>query len=122
MIDYIENKKENLLEVTIYGKLKGDEFKSISEQMQPTLDSWEEINIIEVIKDYEGVEFSALMQDLKFGIKNLSKLKKFNRCAVVADQKWIKNISNLLDGVTDAKVKSFDTTELNDARQWVKLA
>ncbi len=69
------------------------------------------------MKDFHGWGAGALWQDIKFDIKHF---KDIERLAMVGDRKWEKGMSIFCKPFTTAKVKYFDSKEIDKAQVWIK--
>lgn len=119
MISYNENEAQKLIEITVSGNVTKRDFENVLMKMEPRIEQWNEIRLIETIDHFESMDFEAFIEDMKFGFKHLKDMKNFKKCAVVADEKWIRAITKTMDPLFDAELKGFDRAHHGDAREWV---
>jgi hypothetical protein len=74
------------------------------------------LRILEEIRHFEGIEPLALWQDLCFGFAHLN---NFTDAALVADAKWIRTLTDVFDRVLSVKVKIFEPSHIEEARNWL---
>ena len=72
--------------------------------------------MIEIIQHFTGMELAALWTDIRLGVPLAQKV---DRIAVVADQKWIRQLAELGHLFTMAGLKVFALGELAQARAWI---
>lgn len=119
MLTYKEDPSQNFIEFKVSGKVTREEFDDFAKKIQPRLENWKSIRLIEVIEDLDGVEVSALMKDLQFGLKNWGLFNRLQKCAVVADKKWIRTLADAVDPLFKPEIKVFQPGQIEDARSWV---
>lgn len=119
MIEYRNHPDNNIVEFTVEGKITEQDMDSVAAKLKRDIDKHGELKILEEIRDFDGIDPSALWKDMRFG---LSHLKDFSHAAIVADQQWIRTLSTPLGKLIPADVKAFGLSEIEQARQWLKSA
>ena len=119
MISYREDEEKKFIEFKVSGKVTKENFEAFEHKIQPRMDKWDGIRMVEIIENLESAELQVLIKDTVFGLKNWSNFNKVEKCAVVADQKWIRTIADSIDPLFKPKIKTFYTTQLEEARDWV---
>lgn len=66
--------------------------------------------------DLRHVEPRALWEDLK----NIPLIRHVDRCAIVANQDWVRKVSDAAAVVLPCEVKTYHVDELEAARAWVE--
>jgi len=76
-----------------------------------------EINLLMVIEtDLSNFTYGAWMQDAKASLKLFT---KWNKIAIVIDQKWIEKLSYAFNFVSPAESKGFPISDIELAKNWV---
>ena len=70
----------------------------------------------QIIQHFTGMELAALWTDIRLGVPFAQKV---DRVAVVADQKWIRQLAELGHLFTRAELKVFALDDLAQARAWI---
>lgn len=119
MLTYHTDPEKRLIEVTLSGKVSREELRKTIEEIQEPFESWPEIRILKRIDSFDGIEWRALVDDLKFVYQNLGNFKKIKKVAVVSDKEWIENLSEWLGPVFFGEVKTFENEDIESARSWL---
>jgi hypothetical protein len=119
MIEYSEKPEQQYIEFSIEGKITKKDFEDLAKKIEPRLSEWKNIRLLEHVKSFEGMEPAALWADLKLGVRILGDLKHVTRCAVVADQKWMKYGVKVADLVLPGEVRLFSSAHISEARDWL---
>lgn len=109
----ITEETDDLLTVSIRGKITEDEMKSFQSSLQQKSRKGRTYNALLNVDNFDGIEFSA-MDDVISGDKG-----NFKRVAVVGDGNMEKFGSVVAKPFFDAEIKHFDSSESASARQWV---
>ncbi|MEJ7683081.1 MAG: STAS/SEC14 domain-containing protein [Segetibacter sp.] len=76
-----------------------------------------EINFLMLLEtDISNFTYGAWMQDAKVSLKHFA---KWNKIAIVTDQKVIEKISHLFSFVSPAQAKGFSVSDVELAKTWV---
>lgn len=119
MISYREDESKKFIEFKVSGQVTKENMDKLEAKLQPRMDKWDGIRMVEIIDNLEGAELQALLKDMVFGLKNWGNFNKVEKCAVVADEKWIRTIASAIDPLFKPKIRTFYTTQLEEARDWV---
>jgi SpoIIAA-like len=79
---------------------------------------WErgdEVRIVLVFERWDGMSFGAAWEDLKVGMKSLTKWK---RIALVTDLDWMITVVSLFGWMTLGELKRFPVAERGQAITW----
>jgi hypothetical protein len=112
-----ENAGGKVLELQTTGKLTHDDYQRFASKFESLFKEHGKLSVLFEMVDFHGWEGAALWDDVKFDVKHFSDIE---RLAMVGDKKWEKGMSVFCRPFTTAKVRYFDTTELNQARAWVQ--
>ena len=118
MIEY-RNPDNNIAEITVEGKITESDFDRVSSQMKADIKQHGKLRLLEEFHSFEGMDPITLWKDANFG---LSHIDDFTHIAVVAEQTWMQTIAGAVDSVLSAKVKAFDSSEIEQAREWLANA
>lgn len=119
MILYHEDAERKYIEIKVSGHVTKEDFAEAVEKIKPRMMHWRNIRILEIVENLEGIDGEALIQDLRFAMKNLGLFKHFEKCAVVADEKWLRALSRAADPLLRAEVRAFRPDQLAEAREWL---
>ncbi len=119
MLTYHISPENYLIEVTVSGKIASDELKKTITEIDGPFKNWPEIRLLKRIDSFEGIEWQALVDDLKFAFQNFKNFKKIKKVAVVSDKDWIENISKWLGPIFAGEVKVFENEDIEKARTWL---
>jgi hypothetical protein len=119
MIEYRNNPNNNIVELTVEGKITEADFDRVVAQMKADIEKHGKLRILEEIRSFEGLDPITIWKDAQFGLTHLG---DFTHAAVVADAKWIRTISAALGNILSAKVKAFEPSQLEEARVWLANA
>lgn len=119
MLSHYVDQKNHLIEVTISGKVTKEEFEKVIQEIQGPFETWPEIRLLKRVDSFEGIEFSALINDFKFFFQNLGNLKKIKKTAVVTDKDWVENLSEWLGPIFSGEVRVFENEDIEKARTWL---
>src|SRR5690606_21895781 len=69
------------------------------------------------MEDFDCCEINALWEGVIYDAAHFDDLEKV---AVVGDRKWQGKMKDLMKPLTSAEVKYFDTSQKNEAMQWIE--
>lgn len=115
-LEYRNNLDNNIVEITIEGKIVEADFDQLISQAQADFKKHGKLRILEEIRSFEGIDPMALWKDLKFGLPHLNDI---THVAIVTDTKWMRTYSTAIDSVLSAKVKAFEGSQIAEAREWL---
>ena len=104
------------LEVKISGKLSKEDYQRFVPQVEKLIKDHGKIRILVEMHDFHGWEMGALWEDIKFDIKHFGDIE---RLALVGDSKWEKGMAAFCKPFTKAKIKYFDDSKADLARNWI---
>ena len=105
-----------VIEIRVSGYIENAELRSVMNRLRADLHEQEGLRILEIIDHFSGIEPAALWNDARLGIPLAQKVE---RVAVVADQAWVRAVTNLGAHFTSAEVRSFAPNEIAEARTWI---
>jgi hypothetical protein len=116
MLSYVSDPEKPFVEVTVEGHITEDELHEGIRQLRAEVVTGQKSRVLEVIHDFKGMDFAAIWTDLRDG---LPLARYVDKVAVVADQRWIQELSGLGCLITKAELKVFDLARLDEARTWI---
>jgi hypothetical protein len=75
------------------------------------------MRLLAQFQDFHGWDLYALWDDIKFAAANCFNIE---RIALVGDRKWERWMAKFCQPFTRAKVRYFDTSELDIAKNWLR--
>jgi len=116
MIRYDTQPGSPVIEITVEGTITNQELEETINNLQAEFDQNDKSRVIEIIQHFTGMEIAALWTDIRLGVPLAQKI---DRVAVVADQKWIRQLAGIGHLFTRAELKVFAPSELAQARAWI---
>jgi len=116
MIHYNTQPGSPVVEISVEGNITNKDLEEAINELHSRFDHDGKTRVIEIIRNFTGMELAALWTDIRLGIPLAQKI---NRVAVVADQTWIRQVAELGHLFTKAKLKVFSLDELAQARAWI---
>lgn len=117
MIEYRNNPEDNIVEITVEGKVTEADFDQVIAKLKADIEKHGKLRILEEIRSFSGIDPIALWKDAKFGFAHVN---DFTHAAVVADAQWMRTIAEALGSVLSAEIKAFEASEIEAAREWLK--
>lgn len=117
MIEYRNNPDNNIVEITVEGKVTEADFDTVIAKLKADIEKHGKLRILEEIRSFTGIDPIALWKDAKFGFAHVN---DFTHAAVVSDAQWMRTIAEALGSVLSAEVKAFEVSEIEAAREWLK--
>lgn len=99
------------------GKLHDGDYKIFVPQIEAIIEKEDNARLLLSFVDFHGWDLHAAWDDIVFDVKHYSHIE---RVAVAGDRKWEKWMTKLWKPFTRAKVKYFDTSEIENAWRWVE--
>jgi TusA-related sulfurtransferase len=112
-----ELKGGKILEVRTTGKLAKQDYEHFVPITERLIGTHGKIRILFEMHDFHGWEAGALWEDIKFDVKHF---RDIERLAIVGETKWEKGMAVFCRPFTTAKVRYFDTKDIDQARQWIE--
>lgn len=104
--------------VRAVGKVDKDEYESILlPALEKAMKQYGELNFIMVLETSVG-NFSAItwLDDIKAGLKHYT---KWNKIAIVTDQKPVEKITNFVSALIPGEARGFPVSDVELAKAWV---
>jgi hypothetical protein len=120
MLQFINDMPPHVIGIHAIGEVTKEDYeKVLLPRMEEMVKIQGEINYLLVLEtDVSNFSAAAWWEDLKLGIKNFT---KWNRIAIVSDQKGVEWFSDAFRFMIPGKSKGFPLSELQDAITWVSV-
>jgi len=118
MLRFIENLPSYVVGIHAVGEVNKDDYqKTLIPRLNELADRQGEINYLLVLDtDVGNFSAAAWWEDLKLGLKNF---KKWNKIAVVTDQKGVEWFSDIFRFFIPGNSKGFPLAKLDEAIKWI---
>lgn len=120
MISQLTDFPENVVAFCCTGRVtKADYDSVVVPAVQKVLQKHEKARVYyEIDEGFTGFEPSAMWEDLKVGLGNLT---RWDRIAVVTDIEWIKTTMGFFAFLMPAPTRLFPRAEAAHARTWISV-
>ena len=117
MINKLEQPYSNIVAFEFVGEVTKEDFaKTVLPDVEALIDKVDEINLVYLLNtELSDFTLGAWWKDAMLG---LSKITKWNKSAIVTDNKSIQNFTEIFSHVMPGEFKGFDKDELEDALRW----
>jgi len=112
-----EKSDGKVLEVRVTGKLAHEDYLYFVPKLEQMLKQHGRLRVLFDMAGFHGWEPRALWDDIKFDLKHFADVE---RLAMVGDKKWEKGMSLFCRPFTTAKIRYFDHTKADEAREWLE--
>lgn len=118
MLEVMHEVPANVVGFRASGEVTKDDYETV---LIPTVDKaakqFGELHFLLVLEtDVKNFTLGAWLNDAKVGIKHLT---KWNRMAIVSDQKSVEKVTDFLSYLMPGESKGFEMAELDEAIAWV---
>ncbi|TWU21440.1 hypothetical protein Pla52o_36250 [Novipirellula galeiformis] len=104
------------LEIQISGKLDKEAYELFVPSVERQIEECGKIRILFAMHDFHGWDAGAMWEDIKFDVKHFNDIE---RLAIVGEKKWERGMAVFCKPFTTAKIRYFDVSEIDQARQWL---
>lgn len=105
----------DVLEVEVDGSLTADAMKDMRETLSVFIEAHEHPSILVVYGELGEIPPSAMLEDLR----NAGLIRGLERAAVVADQHWLRTLTDLAKPFVPVDVRTFGAGERDAALAWL---
>jgi hypothetical protein len=119
MLQFIKDLPEHVIGIHAIGQVSKEDYdKVLAPRLEELVAKQGEINYILVLENNAITDFSAgaWYDELKLGLKHFT---KWNKIAIVTDQKSIEWFSNAFKAIIPGQSKGFPLGKLDEAVAWV---
>ena len=118
MLQIMKDLPQHVVGVRAVGNVTKDDYdQTLVPAIEKVAKEFGKINFLMLLEtDIGNFTYGAWMQDAKMSLKHFA---KWNKIAIVTDQKVIENISQIFNFVSPAQAKGFPVSDLELAKTWV---
>jgi hypothetical protein len=119
MIEQLPQSSTNILGFKLSGKLHDADYQSFVPVIDAAVAQHGKIRLLAQFHEFQGWDLHALWDDIKFSTKHCLDIE---RIALVGEKKWEKWMAKVCTPFTMAKIRYFDASQMESARQWLEAA
>jgi hypothetical protein len=119
MIEVLTGLPAHTVGFKMSGKLHDADYKTFVPLVDTEIAKDGKVNVLAVFHDFHGWDIHAMWDDIKFATAHCTKIR---RIALVGDKTWEKWMAAVCKPFTMAKVRYFDTAEIEAAKAWLAEA
>ncbi len=120
MLQFIDS-AEDVLALRISHKIRSVDLDSIMDRLEALIDRFDKVHVFVETQVIDGIELSGLPSYTARAMPLLTKLNRFGRVAVVADQAWIRVGTRLESAVLPfISYRVFEPEQRDEALKWVE--
>ena len=116
MIEQLSGLPPHTVGFKMSGKLHDEDYKTFVPLVDAEIAREGKVNVLAQFDDFHGWDMHALWDDIKFATTHCTKIQ---RVALVGDKAWEKCMAQVCKPFTMAKIRYFDTAELEAAKAWL---
>src|SRR5689334_22312535 len=116
MLSYKEYDNAQAVEIVLSGRVSTEEFDKVARKLEAFIERHGEIRVLEVIKDFEGMDAGAFWHDVQFSLRHV---QDFSRIAIVTNPDVLHLWSSLVAPFMRYDVEHFSPGEMEAARDWL---
>jgi hypothetical protein len=116
MIEQLSGLPGNVLGFRLSGKLHDEDYKSFVPVVDAAIGQHGKVRLLAEFHDFHGWDMRAMWDDIKFSTTHCTKI---DRIALVGDKKWEQWMAKVCKPFTTAKIRYFDSSEIDAARAWL---
>ncbi|UZH54899.1 STAS/SEC14 domain-containing protein [Salinimicrobium tongyeongense] len=109
--------EQNVIYTVAEEKLTNEDYDRLIPLLQEKVRSFGAIRWYFEMNEFEGWSLGAIWRDIKFDFKNAENME---RIAMVGNKEWEKELTQLMKPFTKARVKFFELTEKDEAKNWIR--
>jgi len=118
MIEYREFPDDDRIELTIDGHITAAEFHAVAEKIEPFIEKHKNIRALKEVRNFTGLDLSVFKEKL-IGAW-LKHSKDIRATALVCDEHWMEQLTDLLKPIFPYPVRCFKLAQIEEARAWLK--
>jgi hypothetical protein len=116
MIEILSQMPSKVLGFKMSGKLHDEDYKKFVPIVDDAITKDRKVRILAQFHDFHGWDAHALWDDIKFSTTHCTKIE---RIALVGEKAWEKGMAAVCKPFTMAKIRYFDSSEVDAAKQWL---
>ena len=111
--------RDTLLAFDITGKIAKPDIEAMARQIEGAFDTYDRIDILLIMKDFEGMDAGAVFDGESLGAQ-LRSIRHVRKYGVVGAPGWARAMIEFGDKLTPVEAKTFDLAEEAQAWAWVE--
>jgi hypothetical protein len=119
MIEQLPLNSETTLGFKMSGKLHDEDYKTFVPLVDAAVAKHGKVRMLAWFHDFHGWDLHALWDDIKFSTTHCTKI---DRIAMVGDKAWEKWMAKVCKPFTMAKIRYFESSQLDAAKAWLAEA
>ena len=116
MIEQLTGLPAHTVGFKLSGKLHDEDYKTFVPLVDAELAREGKVNVLAQFHDFHGWDLHALWDDIKFSATHCTKIE---RIALVGEKKWEEWMAKVCKPFTMAKIRYFDVSEVDPAKEWL---
>lgn len=120
MLEFLDS-AEDVIAIRVSHKIRGTDLDSIMDRLEPLLNRFDKVHVFVETQVIDGIELSGLPSYVARAMPLFTKLNRFGRVAVVADQAWIRLGTRMESMILPfISYRVFEPEEREEALAWVE--
>ena len=115
MLAYKEYDNAQAVEIVLTGRVSTEEFDKVARQLEVFIKRHGHIRVLEVIKDFEGMDAGAFWHDVKFSLRHVQDFSRIAVSPIPTHHLW----SSLVAPFMRWDVEHFSLGEIEATRDWL---
>lgn len=115
MIEYRNNPNNNVVELTVDGKITTADFKSLVAKVDADFAKYGKLRVLEDIYRLEEIDPMVLWAVLQ----QIRRIYDVTHAAIVVDAKWLRSSAKVISGIYPFEIKVFERSLIEEARVWL---
>lgn len=121
MLTPLKSPASHVVAVRLEGKVTKEDVAAVVAMVEEALDKSERLNLLFDLTQTDGIEPTAVLKDLAFGMRNLGRIYRFQQMAVISDNESVGKIVAWEDWLfKSVEIKRFPSQETNQALNWIE--
>jgi hypothetical protein len=118
MIELLNDFPPHVAAYRAYGIVQKEEYeKIVTTKVDEVASKYGKINFLVLLQtDMWNYSFAAFINYIKVSFEHFS---KWNRMAVVTDQRWLSKAYEMLSHLVPGEIRSYEIKQFDEARHWV---
>jgi len=106
-----------ILALNLSGKLHREDYERFVPEVERLIKRHGKVRVLVQMHDFHGWDMGGIWEDIKFDLRHFNDIE---RVALVGESSWEKGMAWFCKPFTTAAVRYFDTTQAEEARQWIQ--
>ncbi|MGD8818282.1 MAG: STAS/SEC14 domain-containing protein [Acidobacteriota bacterium] len=112
----INELSDGVIEVNLSGKLHKEDYDTFVPGVEAIIERAGKVRFLMIMHDFHGWDLRSVWEDTKFDMKHHADI---SRIAMVGDKKWEEWMAKICRPFTGARIRYFDESEVDAAREWI---